>query len=268
MEKRMKEFLVKRAKEMNVDLKELNLEGKDDLLLADLYKLSVTLDLPVQYLILCNNGIYNISPRFLNQLIYNNQKDLIKYLISNRMLIVIDKKIYYIDQNPFRTTGAYEQDFVYEELIKYLLNNDLVEYAIKLSNYFLHLKIDTLDRNDINHERLLEYMFYIKEINHSFPDFIGDVYREIDETGKMTIEEKFVEYFEEIEKLILEFQAKGNQYTFTRYNFSYEKNDGIEGSVEFYEFDEIYNEFSVKNREIIENIIIKYGVSNGVRKLY
>ena len=77
MEKRMKEFLVKRAKEINADLKELNFEGKDELSLEDLYKLSVALDLPVHYLILCNNGVYNISPRFLNQLIYNNQKDLI-----------------------------------------------------------------------------------------------------------------------------------------------------------------------------------------------
>ena len=73
MKNNMKEFLIKRAEKINVDLKEFNLEEKVELTFDDLYQLSVVLDLPVHYLVLCNNGIFNISPRLLFLLINNDQ---------------------------------------------------------------------------------------------------------------------------------------------------------------------------------------------------
>lgn len=268
MKNNMKEFLIKRAEKINVDLKEFNLEEKVELTFDDLYQLSVVLDLPVHYLVLCNNGIFNISPRLLFLLINNDQKELIKYLITNRLLTIVDDKLYFIDQNPFRTAYTYDQTYMYNELIAYLLNNDLVEYAIKLSNNSLYLKIDSFNRSDIKMDKLFEYLFSIKEINHSFPEYIEKVYNEIDEAGKIIIEEKFIEYFKEIEELILKFQETGVSYVLTKYNFSYNTESEIEGSVEFYDFNEVYTSFSQKNREIIEKIISKYGAMADVVKLY
>ena len=263
----LEKFLEEVAQEANVDLESLNLS--EELTTNDLYKISTKLEIPVNALVLFQNEKHiPLSNNFVNGLIESNDLEMIKFMINNTMLIAVGDKLYLIPSRMYRSKVLELSYEIFEKLIVYLLNNDLVHLAFQISNKDLCLKIESLDRSDVPFDKLVEYMFYMDRSSDFFPEYLEKIYDEIDENGKLLIEEKVVELFKNIKKVILDLEERGIKYTLTKYNFSYYENESDEFLSVFYSFDMFYLRFSEKNREIIENIIFEYGIQINVTRIY